>query len=121
MAIRERQLGNTVSLEVDGRLVMGGQDSALIAQVDGLLQRGHRHILLNLKDVTQVDTSGIAALTQVRAAAERYRATIKLLNLPRRVYDLLVITRLVTVFELFDSEAEALRSFGQTADTYSNE
>jgi anti-sigma B factor antagonist len=116
MAIRQRHLGSIICLDVDGRLVMGGQDGVLRDEVNRLFLKGHRDILLNLREVSQVDTSGIAALTAVRAAAERYGGTIKLLNLPRRIYDMLVITKLITAFEVFESEVDALGSYSPNAD-----
>jgi anti-sigma B factor antagonist len=79
--------------------------------VNSLFLEGHRQILLNLKDVSQIDTTGIAAITHVRAAAERHRGTMKLLNLPRRIHDLLVITKLITFFEVFESEEDARATF----------
>jgi anti-sigma B factor antagonist len=116
MEIRQRQRGSIVCLDVDGRLVVGVRDGLLQDKVNSLLLQGHRHIILNLEGVSQIDTSGLAALTHVGAAAERHGATIKLLNLPRRIYDLLVITKLIGLFDVFESEAEALRSFRQLPD-----
>jgi anti-sigma B factor antagonist len=113
MEIRERQIGTIVCLDVDGRLVVGVEDGLLKDKVNSLLLEGQRQILLNFKNVAQVDTLGLAAITAVRAAAERYGGTIKLLNLPARVRDLLVITKLITLFEVFESEPDAVRSFGQ--------
>ena len=81
--------------------------------MNSLLLEGHRDILLNFKEVSQLDTTGLAAITAVRCAAERHRGTIKLLNLPTRVHNLLVITKLITLFDVFESEEDALSSFGQ--------
>jgi anti-sigma B factor antagonist len=114
MQIRQRQLGTVVCLDVGGRLVVGVEDG-LKDKVNSLFLQGRRHILLNLKDVSQVDTSGLAALSAVRAAAERHGGTIKLLKLPLRIHDLLVITKLITLFDVFESEGDALRSFSQHA------
>ena len=112
MEIRERAVGKVVCLDVEGRLVVPIEDGRLADRVNSLLLEGHRHILLNLKEVSQIDTTGLASLTAVRRAAERAGAAIKLVNLPPRIHDLLVITRLITLFEVFDSEADAAGSFG---------
>ena len=113
MKIRERQLGNVVCLDVEGRLVASAEDGVLKDKVNSLLLEGRRQILLNFRGVAQIDTSGLAAITAARAAAERNGGVIKLLNLAPRIYDLLVITRLSTLFEVFESEAEAVESFGE--------
>lgn len=115
MEIRQRQLGNVVCLDVEGRIILGVED-VLRDKVDSLFVQGHRDVLLNLRDVSQVDSCGLAALTAVKGAAERHRGTIKLLNLPSRVHALLVITRLITLFDVFESEADALSSFHQQAE-----
>ena len=115
MEIRQRQLGNVVCLDVDGKIVLGVED-VLKDKVNSLFLQGHRDILLNLKDVSQVDSCGLAAITAVKGAAERHRGTIKLLNLPSRVHALLVITKLITLFDVFESEADALASFCQQAE-----
>ena len=116
MQIRQRQLGSIVCLDVDGRLVEGAQNDLLKDKVNSLFFEGHQDVVLNLKDVSQIDTSGIAALTHVRAAAERHGGTVRLVNLPRRIYDMLVIAKLITLFDVFESEADVLRHFSQHAD-----
>jgi anti-sigma B factor antagonist len=115
MKIRERQLGNVVCLDVEGRMVASAEDGVLKDKVNSLLLEGQRHILLNFGGVAQIDSSGLTAITAARAAAEKHGGAIKLLNLAPRIYDLLVITRLSTLFEVFESDAEALGSFGQRA------
>jgi anti-sigma B factor antagonist len=81
------------------------------SSVNSLFLQDHRDIRVNLKGVLQIDTTGLAAITAIRSASERHRGTIKLLNLPPRVHDLLVITKLITLFDVFESEADAVRSF----------
>ena len=112
MEIQQRQSGSVAFVDVDGRLVLGFEDR-LKDCVNSLLFQGHRNIVLNLRGVTQVDTSGLATITSVRGTAEKHAGRIKLLNLPKRVHDLLIITRLITLFEVFDSEENAVRSFDQ--------
>jgi anti-sigma B factor antagonist len=114
MELRERHIGAAVCLDVEDRLVvMTVEDGRLIDRVNSLLLHGHRQILLNLKEVSQIDTTGLATITALRRAAEREGAVIKLVNLPPRIHNLLVITKLITLFDVFDSEAEAARSFDE--------
>jgi len=116
MQIRQRQLGSVICLDVVGRLVIGVKDGLLKDTVNGLLCQGHRNIVINLKEVCQIDTCGLAAIIALRSAVEAHNGTVMLLNLPRRVYDLLVITKLITVFEVLETEAEAVRRFSERAN-----
>jgi anti-sigma B factor antagonist len=111
MEIRERHVGPTVVLDLSGPLVGG---NLLKDKVNSLVFQGHRQILLNLGDVSYVDSSGLGELIASHTTVSRPGGQIKLVNLTRRVHDLLTITKLVTVFESFDVEAEALQSFPTT-------
>ena len=115
MEIRQRQLGNIVCLDVGGRIVLEVADG-LKDRVNSLFFEGHRDILLNLRDVSQVDTTGLAALTAIRAAAERHGGMIKIVNLPPRLRDLLVLTRLITLFDVYEAEEDALKLHRHDAD-----
>ena len=110
MEIRTRNLGSVVCLDVQGRLVLT-EDDRLKEKVSHLLFENHRKIVLNLEEVSQVDTTGLSALVAIRHVVDRSAGQIKLLNLPPRVHDLLVVTRLITLFEVVDSEADAVRAF----------
>jgi anti-anti-sigma factor len=101
MEIRQHHTDRTVRLDIEGRLIMG-VDEHLRDRVDSLLLQGHRDIILNLRDVSQIDTSGLAALTSIRSAVHGVNGRIKLMDLPDRVNELLVITKLITVFDLVD-------------------
>jgi anti-sigma B factor antagonist len=116
MEIRERFLGSVVCLDVQGRLVVTNDNERLKEKVICLLFENHKKIILNFEEVSQVDTSGLSALISVSLAVERGGGEIKLLNLPPRIYDLLVLTRLITLFEVVDSEADAVRAFSEEAD-----
>jgi len=111
MEIRQRDFADLVCLDVEGRLVLPYEDGRLADRVNSLLLQGHRQIVLNLAGVSQIDTTGLASLTSVRQAAARAGAAIKLANLPPRVHNLLVITRLITLFEVLDAEAGATGGF----------
>ena len=111
MKIRERFMGSVACLDVHGRLVVTNDNERLIEKVIHLLFENHRKIVLNLEEVSQVDTTGLSALVAIRHVVDRSAGQIKLLNLPPRVHDLLVVTRLITLFEVVDSEADAVRAF----------
>jgi anti-sigma B factor antagonist len=76
-----------------------------------LVQQGHRKVLLNLGDVSYVDSAGLGEIVQAYATVNKNGGTLKLLNVTKRLKDLLSITKLLTVFDTFDNEAEAVRSF----------
>ena len=104
-------------LDLDGRLTMGGDSVALREEVRALLAGGSRHILVNLAAVRYVDSSGLGELVAACATARREGATLKLLNLTKGVHDLLQMTKLLTIFETFETEADAVRSFEAVAST----
>jgi anti-sigma B factor antagonist len=111
MEIRERSLGSVVCLDLQGRLVTTFEDDRLTDKVNSLLFEGRRNILLNLEEVSGIDTSGLSGLITIRRAARQSGGQIKLLNLPSRIFDLLVVTKLITLFDIVESEADAIRAF----------
>jgi anti-sigma B factor antagonist len=111
MEIRERAVGSVTILDLNGKFVRGDGDSLLKDKVNSLLVQGRRHVLLNLGGVSYIDSTGLGEIVASYAAVGRQGGQIKLLNLTRRVQDLLAIAKLLTVFESFDSEAEAIKSF----------
>lgn len=114
MEIRERSLGSVVCLDLQGRLVTF-DDGRLRDKVNSLLFEGRRQILLNLEDVSGIDTSGLSSLIAIRRATDENGGRIKLLNLPSRILDLLLVTKLITLFDIVESEADAIRAFSVDA------
>jgi len=106
-----RQAGDVSVVDVSGRLTLGEGSSALRDQVRTLISGGHKKILLNMKDVTYIDSSGIGELVAAYTSATGLGGNVKLLGLTNKVKDLLQITKLYTVFEVHEDEAHALRSF----------
>ncbi|WP_405014873.1 STAS domain-containing protein [Kitasatospora sp. NBC_01539] len=107
-----RQQDGASIVDVKGAIVIGVGDVQLREAVRELLSDGKKKIVLNLADVTRIDSSGIGELVSAFTTTSREGGKLKLTNLPPKVYDLLVITQLITVFEVFDSEDEAVASFG---------
>ena len=112
MEISERKSGDVVIVDVSGRITLAdGGDTVLKDKVRSLVQQGHKKLLLNLGNVSYVDSAGLGELVQSYATVNKNGGALKLLNVTRRIKDSLSITKLLTVFETFDTEAEALKSF----------
>ncbi|MBK9170544.1 MAG: STAS domain-containing protein [Bryobacterales bacterium] len=106
-----RQVGDVSVVDVAGRITLGEGSSALRDAVRDLLAKDHKKILLNLGDVTYIDSSGIGELVSAFTTVTNGGGQLKLLGLTKRVQDLLQITKLYTVFDVHESEAHAVRSF----------
>ena len=110
MVLKSRRLDDVVILDLSGRITMGEGTVVLRDQIQKLLAAGDRKFLLNLADVDYIDSSGLGELVTSFTTVRNNEGLLKLLNLTRRVQDLLQITKLLTVFEVFNSETEALKS-----------
>ena len=115
MDIQERAVGSVVVLDLTGRLVAGDGDGRLKDKINSLTLQGRTQILLNLAAVSYIDSNGLGELVASHTTITRHGGQIKLVSLTKRVQDLLAICRLLTVFDAFDSEADALGSFAVTA------
>jgi anti-sigma B factor antagonist len=110
LVVKARRLDDVVILDLSGRITMGEGTLVLRDQIQKLLAGGERKFLLNLADVNYIDSSGLGELVTSFTTVRNQKAELKLLNLTHRVQDLLQITKLLTVFEVFNSEAEALKT-----------
>jgi len=106
-----RQVGDVCVVDAVGRLTLGEGSSTFRDTIRNLVAQGNKKIVLNLGDVTYIDSSGIGELVSAFTTVTNQGGRLKLLNLTKRVQDLLQITKLYTVFEVFDSEAAAVASF----------
>src|SRR6185503_4680383 len=104
MVLKPRRLDDVVILDLSGRITMGEGTLILRDYILKLLNAGERKFLLNLADVNYIDSSGLGELVTSCTTVRNHDGQLKLLNLTRRVQDLLQITKLLTVFESFDSE-----------------
>ena len=112
MQIAERMIGDVVIVDVVGKVTLGdGGDVALRDKMRSLIQQGQKKVLLNLGEVSYVDSAGLGEIVQSYASMAKNGGKLKLLNVTKRIKDLLSITKLLTVFECHDSEADALTSF----------
>jgi anti-sigma B factor antagonist len=115
MQIEERSVGDVVVLDLKGRITLGDGDELLKDKVNSLVNQGNKKIVLNLADVPYVDSAGLGEIVRTYTTVSRQGGSLKLLNLTKRITDLLSITKLLTVFETFDSENDAVRSFSASA------
>ncbi len=106
-----RQVEEVTVVDLSGRITLGEGSTVLRDTVRELLGRGQKKILLNLGDVTYIDSSGIGELVSGFTTVSNQGGSLKLLNLTKKVHDLLQITKLYTVFEVHNEEAAAIRSF----------
>jgi anti-sigma B factor antagonist len=113
--VNVRETENAVILEVIGRITLGASGPSLQARVRELLDSGHKNIILDLGGVTFLDSSGLGQLVGSYATAVSRGGEIRLLNLNKRVYDLMQITKLYTVFAIYTDEATAVKSFEAAA------
>jgi anti-sigma B factor antagonist len=112
MTIQERRVGPVTILALRGRLVLDDGDALLRQRVDDLVARGQTKIIADLTDLDYVDSAGIGILIAKYLSVRRKGGDLKLLRLSSRTHHALEITHLLTVFEAFETEEEAVRSFG---------
>jgi anti-sigma B factor antagonist len=105
------QKGDVTVIDIGGKLTLGEGTSSLRTKIRELVEGGSRRIVLNMADVAHMDSSGLGELIAAHTTVTTAGGEIKLLNLARRVHDLLKITKLYTVFESFEDEASAVASF----------
>ena len=106
-----REIGEVVIVDFSGKITLGEGSSTLRHTIRGLIDGGHRKIVLNLFDVDYIDSSGIGELVSGYTTVRNAEGDMKLLHLTKRVHDLLQITRLFTVFDVRSDEDDAIRSF----------
>ena len=111
LELKERQAGDVTILDLSGPVRMGEGSIALRDATRRLADEGKKKILLNLAKVGYIDSSGIGELVSSYTAINKDGGELKLLNLTQKLQDLLTITKLLTVFDVYESESEALSSF----------
>ena len=111
MQIAERDSGAVTVLDLSGRITMGEDGNLLKDKLQSLLHQGKKNILFNLAQVSYVDSAGLGAIVSAYTTVTREGGALKLANVTKKLQDLLSITKLLTVFETFDSEGEAVRSY----------
>ena len=111
MQIDERSVGDVIVLDLLGKMTLGEGDELLKDKINSLVHQGRRKIVLNLEQVPYLDSAGLGEIVRTYTTISRQGGSLKLLNLTKRITDLLSITKLLTVFETYDNELDAVRSF----------
>jgi anti-sigma B factor antagonist len=111
MHIEQRTVGPVTIVDLKGRMTLGEGDELLRDKVNSLLHQGMKKIVLNMAEVPYIDSAGLGEIVRTYTTVSRQGGQMKLLSLTKRITDLLSITKLLTVFETFDSENDAIRSF----------
>lgn len=113
MQLEQRIVGQVAIVKVTGDITLNkGGDVLLKDKVQSLIQQGQKNLLLDLSGVSYVDSAGLGELVQAYATTKNRGGALKLLGITKRIKDLLVVTKLLTVFDTFDTEADAVASFG---------
>jgi anti-sigma B factor antagonist len=113
LKVTTREVDGVTVLALEGRIVLGEESTQLREKVKGLLAQGKKKIVLNMSNVTFIDSSGLGALVAAHSSAKTQGAALKLCHLGARFKEVLQITKLITVFETENTEADAVRSFSK--------
>jgi anti-sigma B factor antagonist len=111
MQIHQRSVGDVTIIDLNGKMTLGEGDELLRDKVNSLIAQGQKKLVLNLADVPYIDSAGLGEIVRTYTTVSRQGGVLKLLALTKRIQDLLAITKLLTIFETFDTEDEALKSF----------
>src|SRR6187455_3827724 len=111
MEIVERTVSDVTVLDLKGKMTLGEGDELLKDKINSLLASGKKKLLLNLEAVPYIDSAGLGEIVRTYTTVSRQGGKLKLLNLTKRIQDLLAITKLLTVFDTYDSEADAIKSY----------
>jgi len=111
MKIEERAVNGVTILDLQGKMLIGEGDELLREKINSLVESGTKKIVLNLAEVPYVDSAGLGEIVRCYTTVSRKDGKLKLLNLTKRIHDLLSITKLLTVFETYETEDEVVKSF----------
>ena len=111
LKMRTREAGGIIIIDLSGQITLGEASAAVRDEVRDQVGHGHSKILLNLADVTYIDSAGLGELTAAYTSVKNRGGQLKLLNLTKRVHDLMQITKLYTVFDVYDDEKRGVASF----------
>ena len=112
LQIDQRVVNGVTILDLKGKITHGEGDELLKKEIDSLIQKDQKKLLLNLEGVPYIDSAGLGEIVRTYTTVSRQGGKLKLLNLTKRIQDLLAITKLLTVFETYESEPDAVKSFG---------
>jgi anti-sigma B factor antagonist len=111
MQIAERSAGNVKVLDLSGQITFTQGDQLFKDKIHSLVHQGHKNILVNMANVNHVDSAGLGELVGAYTTVTKAGGSMKLVGLTKRLHDLLAITKLLTIFDTFDTEQDALKQF----------
>jgi anti-sigma B factor antagonist len=111
LKFQQREVDGIVILEMEGRMVLGNHLTDVQERITGNIHRGNVRQILNLRQVSTIDSSGLGTLVLVHTNVKKAGGALKLLHLSKRHLELMILTKLTGVFEIFDSEQDAINSF----------
>jgi anti-sigma B factor antagonist len=114
MEMKERESGGVTILDLSGTITQGGGDLDLKDRLQSLVQQGRKNIVLNLANLSYIDSAGLGGLVSAHTTLSRVGGRVKLANVTKKLQDLLSITKLYLIFDTFDSEAAAIESYRET-------
>jgi anti-sigma B factor antagonist len=117
LSIKVRKKGNVAILDLSGRITLGENTGLLREELRKLLAQGEKNLLLNMQDVSYVDSAGLGELVGAYTTATNQGGSVKLLHLQGKMKDLMQITKLHTIFPTYDDEQQAIESFGSAKAT----
>jgi len=113
LRMTDRDVNGVTALEIEGRIVLGEESNSFREKVKSLLAAGKKKIVLNMANVSYIDSAGLGTLVATFHSARSQGATLKLANLGAKFKEVLQVTKLMTVFDTYESETAAIQSFGQ--------
>ncbi|HEY0003259.1 MAG TPA: STAS domain-containing protein [Pyrinomonadaceae bacterium] len=111
LKITERQIGDVTILDLEGNIIMGGGSAQLRDAIRRLIEEGRRKLLLNFSEVKYIDSSGIGELVSSSVILNRAEGQLKLLKIPEKVEEVLALSNILSIFEIYDDEAKALEDY----------
>ena len=119
LKMTDREVDGVTVVALDGRIVLGEESNALREKVKGLLAAGKKKIVLNMDNITFIDSAGLGTLVAAHHSAKKEGASLRLCHLGSKFQEVLQITKLLTVFDVYKTEAEAVRSFSKSSGAVS--
>lgn len=111
MKIEKRKVGNVSILDLKGKILFGDGIDELRQSINGAIKEGEKHLVLNFAEVPYLDSTGLGEVVRSYTTLKKEGGTVKIANLTNKVKDLMMVTKLITVFETFENENEAVKSF----------
>lgn len=111
MIMKDSEVDGVSVVDMEGHIVLGEDSTSLREKVKGLVKLGKRKIVLNMANIKYIDSAGLGALVAAHVSAKTQGASVRLCNLGEKFHDVLQVTRLLTVFDVYDTQAAAISSF----------